>query len=1075
MKTRASRPRPSTVLLLLGLMLAPGAVRGSSSSTGEEFLSVSESVEPNVLFLVDLSSVMSSPCPSVSGSTSTTPCIGVVTDAIDRITQHFDWARYGVVGTASNPSSTTFREVVPLGATHAEVSAALATLTPHTTTTRNLGEALANVAEDYFRNTVEDDLDLDEDGDGYLADFNRAPIQYYCQANHIVVITVNRPDDDEDVPTTYRPSVTGDIICDDEEIVLSPDLQCLYDNVANALYNGDFRADLSGSQNLVVHSVLIGHDNDSDDDGIPDTVAESLFGNAADQTDGEGLYLLPEDGDGLLGSLITVMSDVRSGYHSRSAPVLSAGGEYLIYSFYEIDGSNPLAEGHVRAYSVNDDPTSLDYGQIEYLSGTPYDDYGGAYWDAGDLLVSRPVISGETNPNLMQGWGTRDIFTFVDEMMGTALASDALTYRRMGFDQSFAAAIAGDTSLINLFLKNASTISPPYADDDTHDLNDDGLVDDDDMQALIDFTRGLPTATYRYLLGQERGYWKLGDSPHSIPAVISPRNDSFSVDPSYRNYLQTLTNDTTVPSMVYVAANDGMLHAFYLEDDEGTTAEEQGAEAWAWIPGQLVYREQHVAWAGNLLDQVLYGRTFLLDGSPVVDDVWIDENGDGARDCPDVLESVADLEGNCEWHRVLVVQQGKGGPVTLALDVTNPLDPKFLWEQVDTRDETAMGYLVGRPSIAKVYDYRDTSDPVHRWVAIWGSGRAVPYSASTSYYNATEPNLYMWALGDDYFYGTSAQWNDDQALFNATGSTQWDHSSGYRMDEDGSSGHPEWDKIPGRWGLDPDRDGNYEYGYIAASLAVVDADADGDADTIYFPVSTTYGTDDDGDTPGTDIAEPGPAWMWKALIDTTSPADITWCPDPFFDPSTYTLDGSRPPVYYAATTAWMSDGSLGVYWGTGTPYERDSADTGYFFAVRDPTPKTCSTAIAIDCNGLSGIYPLDSGEGLSGDPIVHAGVVYFSTYVPNTDRCEVGTGRLYGIRFDDCSPGMDTNGDGTADSLDDAYESLGSGYASAPTIMNDKVYVATSDASGAGAGLQVYDVATDPFMGTQAISWMEIF
>jgi hypothetical protein len=41
---------------------------------------------------------------------------------------------------------------------------------------------------------------------------------------------------------------------------------------------------------------------------------------------------------------------------------------------------------------------------------------------------------------------------------------------------------------------------------------------------------------------------------------------------------------------------------------------------------------------------------------------------------------------------------------------------------------------------------------------------------------------------------------------------------------------------------------------------------------------------------------------------------------------------------------------------------------------------------------------------------VYAGVIYFSTYTPNADRCEMGTGRVYGIRFDDCSPGLDTDG-----------------------------------------------------------------
>jgi hypothetical protein len=46
-----------------------------------------------------------------------------------------------------------------------------------------------------------------------------------------------------------------------------------------------------------------------------------------------------------------------------------------------------------------------------------------------------------------------------------------------------------------------------------------------------------------------------------------------------------------------------------------------------------------------------------------------------------------------------------------------------------------------------------------------------------------------------------------------------------------------------------------------------------------------------------------------------------------------------------------------------------------------------------DC-GSDGVYQLDEGEGLTADPLVYAGVVYFTTWVPDEDRCEGGVGRL---------------------------------------------------------------------------------
>jgi hypothetical protein len=336
---------------------------------------------------------------------------------------------------------------------------------------------------------------------------------------------------------------------------------------------------------------------------------------------------------------------------------------------------------------------------------------------------------------------------------------------------------------------------------------------------------------------------------------------------------------------------------------------------------------------------MLYGRTFLFDGSPVTEDVWIDADGDNTKDC----DSVPD---DCEWHRVLVVQQGKGGPVTLALDITDPTSPEFLWEQTDEGDSTAMGYGVGRPVITNIYDASDEDSPHDRWVAMWGSGRAVPYSKSAAYFKSSEANLYMWHMGDTYYKS----------------------STSYLYSSRGDNGHPESSEEGSD--LQYDSDSHYEYGYISAALAVVDTDSDGDADTVYFPVTAGYKPTDMGGAGPSAPKDPGATWMYKACIDTEDPDDLTWVE--FFDPKD---DGDldvRPEVYYSATTSWHSDGKLGVYWGTGTPYDRDSSSQpGYFFAVKDSNPKSC-TSFSVnpitDC-GDNGIYELEGGEGLTSDPM----------------------------------------------------------------------------------------------------------
>ena len=1039
---------------LISLLAAWGgtALAGTSSS-GEEWLAITEAVEPNILFVVDLSSHMSNPCEYGGDGdvdASDNSCIDDVATAIDKLTQHYDWARYGVVGTAQTESDDSFTKIVPLGASHSELSAALEGLDDYVddwdTETRNMAEVLASLVDDYFENTTEDDDD-DDDGDGYAADWNRAPIQYHCQKNHIIVMTGDIPWDDDQVDDSYVDSISPDFKCDTEG-ESAADVDCMYDNVVHHLWDNDFRADLSGTNNIKVHTLSLGVGGAS--------LSESMYGNTTDVTDGDAIYSTISDGEEIMSTIMFMLRDIRSGYYSRSTPVITADGAHLIYSYYHIGGTtsdsggafvNPQAEGHVRAYEIEDDPTSSEYGEIQYDGDS---DIGGALWDAGELLVSRLVTAGETNPENRDGYGRRDIYTFFEPAV-SVLSSESSSDRRQGLDKEFVAAVGSSATILDEILDVDGDEDSPYNLYDGSESSD--PVNSKDLQAMVDFIRGYPRADYRYL-DVAKGYWKLYDSPHAVPLVVQNRVNLYSMDLTYRTYLSALEAEE-YPDMVYVPANDGLLHAFYLKDVGAPTDglesehydEEAGREAWAWMPGYLLERSHDNDWAGRAIDMMLYGRTFLFDGSPVYEDVWIDDDGDNTKDCTSVPD-------DCEWHRVLVVQQGKGGPVTMALEITDPLSPEFLWEQTDETDPTAMGYTVGRPIITNVYDNSGT-EAKDRWVAMWGSGRAVPYSRKKSYYKSSEANLYMWHVGDTYFKSESS----------------------YVYSERGDNGHPE-SSTEGS-DLQYDSDDNYEYGYIAAALAVVDTDSDGDADTVYFPVTASYKPTSEGGSGPASIKDPGSTWMYKACIDTDDPDDLTWVE--FFDPIDDGELSRRPEVYYAATTSWHTDGQLGVYWGTGTPYDRDySSGPGYLFAVKDSNPKSCTSFDVqpiTDC-GDNGVFELDAGEGITGDPIVYAGVVYFTTWVPKEDRCEGGTGRLYGLDFEDCTEGLDTNGDGDLDSSDGDYVEHEDEYLSGVTVteQGSLVYGTSNPTTdGSDGAVVTRDVADDPFLGTATMAWLEVF
>lgn len=128
-------------------------------------------------------------------------------------------------------------------------------------------------------------------------------------------------------------------------------------------------------------------------------------------------------------------------------------------------------------------------------------------------------------------------------------------------------------------------------------------------------------------------------------------------------------------AMVYVAANDGMLHAFNAD---------LGTESWAYIPSLVLPTLSKLADKNySALHQ------YFVDGTPQQGDVYF----------------------GSAWHTILVGGLNGGGRGYYALDVTNPASPKALWEFTsDTSKGTGyvtdanLGYSYGKPEITKLKD-----------------------------------------------------------------------------------------------------------------------------------------------------------------------------------------------------------------------------------------------------------------------------------------------------------------------------------------------------------------------------------
>jgi Tfp pilus tip-associated adhesin PilY1 len=164
---------------------------------------------------------------------------------------------------------------------------------------------------------------------------------------------------------------------------------------------------------------------------------------------------------------------------------------------------------------------------------------------------------------------------------------------------------------------------------------------------------------------------RLGDPVNATPAYVKdPRfNFADAVTPSYSTFKSA---NASRQGVLYIAANDGMLHA--LNGDTGD-------EMWAYVP-RIVFPNLHKIATDNWDVRHEYS----VDGSPQVMDAY--DTGAGA------------------WKTILIAGLNKGGHGYYALDITNPSSPKGLWEACADSTLCAVsnpdfGFSYGYPVITK--------------------------------------------------------------------------------------------------------------------------------------------------------------------------------------------------------------------------------------------------------------------------------------------------------------------------------------------------------------------------------------
>lgn len=550
----------------------------------------------------------------------------------------------------------------------------------------------------------------------------------------------------------------------------------------------------------------------------------------------------------------------------------------LIVEFYA-DGSETKLRRYTKHYLYNPNHGSSDECDDSWED---CDDV----FDVLSMDESRPLFEAASRLAAMDP-DDRKIFTYIDADTDGAVDDSGTSFDSSG-------------EVVAFSLSNSSAIGPYLGVADSAYWGTSGARlgsgMSDRVSNIINWVRGtdIDGLRNRTLDGET---WPLGDIINSTPMMVALPKEYYHElyeDLEYLDFIQYAQERETV---IYVGANDGMMHAFtnwvMKKDNNGNiwyekpaaagSDEQVGDEIWAFIPQAVL---PHLKWTAH--DD--YTHTYYVNGPPRVFDAKILADD----------TYYADDDSNPNFGTFMVFGLNMGGkeisvnedfgtgstevrtfaPTYVMLDITEPRNPKLIWE----RSYDGLGMSAVTPSPVHIGP-RDGSG---EWYLVFGSG----------------PTEYD---------GTSSQ-------------------KGHFFVVDMATGEPLGAAAGDDWIWESTKSS-----YINEPL-VLDLYQSHDANTIFF--SNTY---DGGSKWVADIykiAVPCTKCMWGTDSDGNSYSveDLEYNSDPtswvvskFFE-----ADG---PVSVQLSSTIDPLGNLLVYFGTGRfMSETDQTDTNqqYLYCVKDP-------------------------------------------------------------------------------------------------------------------------------------------
>jgi Tfp pilus tip-associated adhesin PilY1 len=363
------------------------------------------------------------------------------------------------------------------------------------------------------------------------------------------------------------------------------------------------------------------------------------------------------------------------------------------------DDSTAIWQGHLEAYWPTDE-TSVGSGDSVYefdfpnnaklFCGQLTDTHGGMHdhtapscWDGADILSARDASA-------------IDLWEFFTTVEGQPTA----------FSEANVEDVSGNASPLRRLMRSY----------------EDGLPSVHEAKLIVEWVRGDVDSNGQPVSREtgdrdfkNRKGSRLGDIVYSTPVIVGPPSlaNVPRSDPNYDEFLEYRATMSEAPSetptvnkrpkIAYVGANDGMIHAFLMaawkkatDDAEGRwdykcqsvpievdtlvrpgsrTTYNCGDHLWAYIPSNLVGELAYLCDSeyGETVGDGCVHRT-MVDLSPKAYDVYIDPDG--------TTTNPRWGDGSLErtWRTVILGGERGGGDMYFAIDVTEPGNPRVLWE-----------------------------------------------------------------------------------------------------------------------------------------------------------------------------------------------------------------------------------------------------------------------------------------------------------------------------------------------------------------------------------------------------------